>query len=57
MNKSKKLYFFLNPFAGKGTAYNIFEKLKKVLDKQASQKAILKDLSSMKIYQNLMVFV
>ena len=30
MNKSKKLYFFLNPFAGKGTAYNIFEKLKKV---------------------------
>ncbi|MBT3994020.1 MAG: diacylglycerol kinase family lipid kinase [Gammaproteobacteria bacterium] len=33
MNKSKKLYFFLNPFAGKGTAYNIFEKLKKVLDK------------------------
>ena len=34
INKPKKLYFLLNPFAGNGNAYNIFEKVKIILNEQ-----------------------
>ena len=34
INKPKKLYFLLNPTAGNGNAYNIFEKVKRILDEQ-----------------------
>ena len=34
INKPKKLYFLLNPTAGNGNAYNIFEKAKRILDEQ-----------------------
>ena len=34
INKPKKLYFLLNPLAGNGNAYNIFEKVKRILDEQ-----------------------
>ena len=34
INKPKKLYFLLNPFAGNGNAYNIFKLVKSILDKE-----------------------
>jgi len=34
INKPKKLYFLLNPFAGNGNAYNIFKLVKSTLDKE-----------------------
>jgi len=34
INKPKKLYFILNPFAGNGNAYSIFRLVKKILDKE-----------------------
>ena len=34
INKPKKLYFLLNPTAGNGNAYNIFEKVKIILNEQ-----------------------
>ena len=34
INKPKKLYFLLNPFAGNGNAYNVFKLVKSILDKE-----------------------